>query len=146
MAATVAMPMNGSRSNQRAGPTAVMAAGAATFPSSPRPDSHAAGYGVQAAVQDHPRHARQGLQQDRQKRRRHCHRGSGGHVVYHEETGELIADCIEPGVPILIAKGGRGGRGNRALASAKDRNPEKVEEGNRGRKRSCGSCSKCLRT
>jgi len=55
-----------------------------------------------------------------------------GTMICNEETGELIADCIEPGVPILIAKGGRGGRGNRALASAKDRNPEKAEEGRPG--------------
>lgn len=55
-----------------------------------------------------------------------------GTMIYNDETGELIADCIEPGVPILIAKGGRGGRGNRALASAKDRNPEMAEAGKPG--------------
>lgn len=55
-----------------------------------------------------------------------------GTVIYDEETGRIIADCIEPGVPILIAKGGRGGRGNRALASAKDRNPEMAEAGKPG--------------
>jgi GTP-binding protein len=55
-----------------------------------------------------------------------------GTLIYNEETGGLIADCIEPGVPILIAKGGRGGRGNRALASAKNRNPEEAEAGKAG--------------
>jgi GTP-binding protein len=55
-----------------------------------------------------------------------------GTMICNDETGELIADCITPGVPILIAKGGRGGRGNKALASSKDRNPEKAEEGKPG--------------
>jgi GTP-binding protein len=52
-----------------------------------------------------------------------------GTMIYNDETGELIADCITAGVKILIAKGGRGGRGNKALASAKDKNPEAAEDG-----------------
>jgi GTP-binding protein len=55
-----------------------------------------------------------------------------GTVVYNDETGEIIADCIDEGKPVLAARGGRGGRGNAALASAKNRNPETAEKGRPG--------------
>ena len=65
-----------------------------------------------------------------------------GTVIYNDETGEIVADCVEVGKPILVAKGGRGGRGNKALASPRDRNPEAVEAGRPGEENGCGSCSR----
>jgi GTPase len=58
-----------------------------------------------------------------------------GTVVFNDETGEVIADCVDEGEPVLAARGGRGGRGNASLASPKDRNPENVERGRPGEKK-----------
>ncbi|MBN2188489.1 MAG: GTPase ObgE [Chitinispirillaceae bacterium] len=55
-----------------------------------------------------------------------------GTVLYNDETGAVIADCINEGEPVLAARGGRGGRGNAALASPKNRNPETAEKGRPG--------------
>jgi GTPase len=55
-----------------------------------------------------------------------------GTVIYNDETGGTIADCVEENKPLLVARGGRGGRGNKALASPKDRNPEAAEAGRTG--------------
>jgi GTPase len=55
-----------------------------------------------------------------------------GTVIYNDETGEIITDCVNEGEAFLAARGGRGGRGNAALASPKNRNPETVEHGREG--------------
>jgi GTPase len=55
-----------------------------------------------------------------------------GTVIHDAVTGQIIADCVEAGKPILVAKGGRGGRGNASLVSSRNRNPETVETGHPG--------------
>jgi GTP-binding protein len=52
-----------------------------------------------------------------------------GTVVRHAETGELLADLIEPGQQAIIAHGGRGGRGNTAFKSATNQAPRIAENG-----------------
>jgi GTP-binding protein len=58
-----------------------------------------------------------------------------GTMVYDDESKNLLMDCLEDGMQVLIARGGRGGRGNGALANAKNPNPEFVEEGKPGEKK-----------
>src|SRR5262249_15626425 len=41
-----------------------------------------------------------------------------GTVVRHAETGELVADLIEPDHRVMVARGGRGGLGNVHFATA----------------------------
>jgi GTP-binding protein len=55
-----------------------------------------------------------------------------GTVIYNDETGDIIADCIDEGKPVLMARGGRGGRGNKALVSPRNKNPETAEAGRPG--------------
>lgn len=52
-----------------------------------------------------------------------------GTVVRHAETGELLADLVEPGQRAVIARGGRGGRGNIAFRSATNQAPKIAENG-----------------
>ncbi|MBD3390555.1 MAG: GTPase ObgE [Chitinivibrionales bacterium] len=58
-----------------------------------------------------------------------------GTLVYNDETGALLYDCLEDGQTAVVARGGRGGRGNAALASPKNRNPEAAEPGRPGEAR-----------
>lgn len=55
-----------------------------------------------------------------------------GTIIYDDETKEILVDCLENGVRMLVARGGRGGRGNGALASYKNPNPERSEAGKPG--------------
>jgi GTP-binding protein len=55
-----------------------------------------------------------------------------GTVAYESETGALLADLVEPGQRILVARGGRGGRGNRAFRSATMQAPRIAENGEPG--------------
>jgi len=55
-----------------------------------------------------------------------------GTVAYHAETGQLLADLVEPGQKALLARGGRGGRGNRAFRSATNQTPRIAENGEPG--------------
>jgi GTP-binding protein len=52
-----------------------------------------------------------------------------GTVVRHAETGQLLADLIEPGQQAVIAHGGRGGRGNTAFRSSTNQTPHMAELG-----------------
>ncbi|MBM4353942.1 MAG: GTPase ObgE [Deltaproteobacteria bacterium] len=52
-----------------------------------------------------------------------------GTLVYHADTGELLADLDQPGARLLVAKGGKGGRGNASFATSTDRAPRRTEPG-----------------
>lgn len=55
-----------------------------------------------------------------------------GTVIYDKDTGDLIVDCLQEGVPVLVARGGKGGRGNGSIASPRNPNPERCEPGKPG--------------
>lgn len=55
-----------------------------------------------------------------------------GTIVLDAETGEGLADLVEPGDTYVAAMGGRGGRGNRAFASSRRRAPRFSEKGEIG--------------
>jgi GTP-binding protein len=48
-----------------------------------------------------------------------------GTVIYDAGTNQIIADCVEEGKLILVAKGGRGGRGNASLVTRSNRKDRK---------------------
>lgn len=52
-----------------------------------------------------------------------------GTLVYDAETGELIADMVEEGRRIVIAKGGNGGWGNQHFATSINRAPRQTKPG-----------------
>jgi len=52
-----------------------------------------------------------------------------GTEVVDAEKEELIVDVVEPGVKLLILKGGRGGRGNARFVSPTNRAPREFERG-----------------
>lgn len=52
-----------------------------------------------------------------------------GTVVKDLETGWILADLTTPGVPVLVAQGGRGGRGNSRFCSTRQKAPHFAEPG-----------------
>ncbi len=52
-----------------------------------------------------------------------------GTVVYDVESGELLADLIEPGARFVAARGGKGGLGNIHFATATYQAPHRAEQG-----------------
>ncbi|MDR2522894.1 MAG: GTPase ObgE [Synergistaceae bacterium] len=58
-----------------------------------------------------------------------------GTLVRDAETGEPIADLVEPGQRFVAARGGRGGRGNAHFANSVRRAPRFAEKGDPGEER-----------
>lgn len=58
-----------------------------------------------------------------------------GTTVMDTDTSLVIADIIEDGQSVIIAKGGRGGRGNKAFANHADPAPNFSEKGEPGEER-----------
>jgi len=58
-----------------------------------------------------------------------------GTLVYDQETGDLIADLVEHGQTIQIAKGGKGGLGNLHFKSSTNRAPRTATPGEVGEER-----------
>ena len=56
-----------------------------------------------------------------------------GTVLRNADTGEVIGEALEPGTPILVAKGGRGGKGNARFATATHQAPREWEPGGEGK-------------
>ena len=55
-----------------------------------------------------------------------------GTVIYYAETMELLADVVEHGQKVVVAKGGRGGRGNARFSTPNNRVPTTYEKGEPG--------------
>lgn len=55
-----------------------------------------------------------------------------GTIVKDTKTGKIIADLVQEGQEVLIAKGGRGGRGNARFATALKKAPQFCEPGEPG--------------
>lgn len=55
-----------------------------------------------------------------------------GTMVRRVVSGEVVADLVEPGQRVILARGGRGGRGNSSFASTTNRAPRISEPGEPG--------------
>ncbi len=88
------------------------------------------------------RHFRAGRGQHGGGKNKHGARGEDlvikvppGTLVRDADTGEVLADLVEPGQECLVARGGRGGRGNARFASARRKAPRFAEKGEPGEER-----------
>lgn len=55
-----------------------------------------------------------------------------GTIIKNEDTNEVLADLVEEGQKVIVAKGGRGGRGNSRFASSRNPAPNIAENGEPG--------------
>ncbi len=55
-----------------------------------------------------------------------------GTLLRNALTGETIADLVQDGQEVVVARGGRGGRGNAAFATSTDQAPRRFEQGEDG--------------
>lgn len=58
-----------------------------------------------------------------------------GTVVRDAESGEQLAELLEPGNEAVVARGGRGGRGNARFATATNQAPRRADPGGEGEER-----------
>lgn len=58
-----------------------------------------------------------------------------GTSLYDEDTGELLADLVEPQKQVMILKGGRGGLGNMYFKSSTNQAPDYAQPGEPGERR-----------
>lgn len=58
-----------------------------------------------------------------------------GTVIRDDDTGELIADLVQNGQRVVVARGGRGGRGNAHFATPNNKAPKLAEKGEPGEER-----------
>lgn len=58
-----------------------------------------------------------------------------GTVIVDEQSGKEIGDLSQPGMRVLIAKGGDGGRGNQHFATSTNKTPRKADDGWPGEER-----------
>ena len=58
-----------------------------------------------------------------------------GTVIRDTDTGEVLADLVEHGQEVIVARGGRGGRGNCRFATPSNPAPEIAENGEPGEER-----------
>jgi GTP-binding protein len=58
-----------------------------------------------------------------------------GTIARDADSGDVIADLVEPGQQVIVAKGGRGGRGNARFASSTNQAPRIAEKGEPGEER-----------
>jgi len=55
-----------------------------------------------------------------------------GTLVIDEETGNIVADMVEPGQRLCLASGGKAGRGNSSFATSTRQAPELLRRVNPG--------------
>jgi GTPase len=58
-----------------------------------------------------------------------------GTVVRDQDSGEIVAELLEPGDRVIAARGGRGGKGNAFFATATNQAPRRSQPGEEGEAR-----------
>ena len=88
------------------------------------------------------KHFKAGRGQHGQGSNKHGRRGEDviirvpvGTIVRDADTGEVLADLVEPGQRVVVARGGRGGRGNARFATPTHQAPREWEPGEPGEER-----------